>query len=54
MVIELNCADGPMTGRFMAEGHGEAVPFAGWLELLALLESARHDGAGPKRADESI
>jgi hypothetical protein len=30
-----------MSGRFLAEGQDEPQPFSGWLELLALLETAR-------------
>jgi hypothetical protein len=41
VVIELHRGTGPMTGRFLAEGHGRPEPFDGWLELLALLEAAR-------------
>jgi hypothetical protein len=41
VVIELHRADGPMSGRFLAEGQDEPQPFSGWLELLALLETAR-------------
>jgi hypothetical protein len=33
--------EGPMSGRFLAEGQHELQPVSGWLELLALLETAR-------------
>jgi len=41
VVIELHRGDGPMSGRFLVEGNEEPAVFAGWMELLALLESIR-------------
>jgi hypothetical protein len=41
VVIEFRRTDGPMSGRFLAEGQDQPQPFSGWLELLALLETAR-------------
>jgi hypothetical protein len=41
VVIELRRGEGPMSGRFLAEGQHQPQPFSGWLELLALLETAR-------------
>jgi hypothetical protein len=41
VVIELRRGEGPMSGRFLAEGEAQPQPFCGWLELLALLETVR-------------
>lgn len=45
VVIELDRGEGPVSGRFLAEGQHEPHPFSGWLELLALLETARPPAA---------
>jgi hypothetical protein len=42
VVIELRRGEGPMSGRFLAEGHDQPQPFSGWFDLLALLEAARY------------
>jgi hypothetical protein len=53
VVIELRRGEGPMSGRFMAEGQGRPQIFSGWLELLALLETARLPPADAPTATES-
>ena len=44
-----------MSGRFLAEGQTQPQSFTGWLELLALLESACPPAdrpTDPQREDE--
>jgi hypothetical protein len=41
VLIELHRGDGPITGTFLPEDRPQPMPFFGWIELLALLETAR-------------
>jgi hypothetical protein len=52
VVIELHRGEGPMSGRFLAEGQHQPQPFSGWLELLALLETARSPGRPNAETDQ--
>jgi hypothetical protein len=52
VVIEFRRAEGPMSGRFLAEGQDEPQRFSGWLELLALLENARVPADQPAGSDQ--
>jgi hypothetical protein len=56
VVIELHRGDGPMSGRFLAEGEDQPEPFSGWLELLALLETAHRPAetaADPQQQEDN-
>jgi hypothetical protein len=53
VVIEPHRSEGPMSGRFLAEGQHQQQPFSGWFQLLALLETARSPAAQtPKPTQE--
>lgn len=41
LTIELDAGDGGPRGRLLAEGLEEPRAFAGWLELVSHIESAR-------------
>ena len=43
--LELERASDPIEGRLHCDG--KTVPFCGWLELIAVLEAADTEGAGP-------
>ena len=55
VVLELHRGEGSMSGRVLAEGQTQPQSFTGWLELLALLESACPPAdrpTDPQREDE--
>jgi hypothetical protein len=45
IVIELDRNAGPISGTFVAQDTPKVTPFYGWIELLALLETARDPSA---------
>jgi hypothetical protein len=49
--IELNPASEPIAG-VIHDGSESGRPFAGWLELVALLEAARSGAVGPDSPSE--
>jgi hypothetical protein len=42
LTVKLDPAREPITGDIVASG-GQARAFSGWLELMELLDAARHD-----------
>jgi hypothetical protein len=51
--IEIDPAAEPIAG-VIHHGSAPARPFAGWLELVALLESERGTGSGPPPTSRRI
>jgi hypothetical protein len=41
IVIELHRGDEPIAGTFLAGSGARPTPFSGWIELLALFDTAR-------------
>jgi hypothetical protein len=49
--LEFELDRDPIEGRLYDE-HGQAIPFVGWLELMALMETSLV-GASDRRPDEA-